>query len=109
MRNSISMILAPLITVSKGAYDVIQIITFVLIVLASITAVIIILFQPGNSSGVAAISGQSETFLGKEDSHSLVGRLKRATIWVFVTIIVLSIIFFMNQAEFLFGVGAIVL
>ncbi len=106
--NAISMLLAPLFTVSGGAFKAVQIVLFACMVLCSLFAIVVILFQPGNSSGVGAISGQSETFLGKNGSNSLEGKLKKLTVIALCVIIVFSVLFFLVSTEVLIGVGAIV-
>ncbi|MEG1805235.1 MAG: preprotein translocase subunit SecG [Clostridia bacterium] len=108
MLNDISMLLAPLFNVSLGVYNVIKIVLFVCMVLCAVFAIIVILFQPGNSQGVGAISGQSETFFGKNKSSSLEGKLKRMTVIALCVIIVFSILFFLVANGILFGVGAVV-
>lgn len=106
--NGISMLLAPLFTVPLEVFSIIKIVLFVGMVLCAVFAIIVILFQPGNSQGIGAISGQSETFFGKNKSNSLEGKLKRMTVIALCVIIVFSILFFLVSNEILFGVGAIV-
>ncbi len=105
--NVISTLLAPLFTVSKTVYSVIQIALMVCMVVCAAFAIVVILFQPGNSQG-SAVTGQSETFLGKNKSNSFEAKLKRLTVVALVVIMVFSVLFFLVASEILIGVGAII-
>ncbi len=100
--------LSALFLVSKGAFQTIQIILFACMIICAIATIIVVLFQPGNSSGSSAISGTSETFLGKSSKNTLEGKLKRLTVIALIVIIVFSVLFFLVSSEILLGVGAAV-
>ena len=56
---------------------------YVLLAIMAICALFIIcvvLFQPGNSSGVSALGGQTETFLGKNKSKTFEYRMRKLTV-----------------------------
>jgi preprotein translocase, secG subunit len=71
----------------------IKITLLVVIVLLSLFMVLIVLLQPGNSSGLGAISGGAETFFGKNKAKTLEGKLKKLTIIVAVALVVLCIVY----------------
>ncbi len=100
--------LAPLINVSSTVYSIVQIALFSAIALAAIAVIVIVLFQPGNSSGVGAVTGAAETFFGKNKAKSMEGKLKKWTVIAMAVILVLSVLFFLVANEVLIGVGAVV-
>ena len=74
---SIVNLLAPL--PSDGIYNVYRIICLVLLVVmmaGALVSILIILFQPGNSTGIDALGGSSETFFGKNKGRSMESRMK---------------------------------
>ena len=80
MSFMINNMLAPL--PSDGVWRVYQIVSLVLLalmVIAAIVSIVIVLFQPGNSTGIDALGGSSETFFGKNKAKSMEGKLALAT------------------------------
>jgi len=72
----------------------------VLIVLMSLLALFIIavvLFQPGKSSGIGAITGSSETFFGKNKAKTLEGKMKKLTVIAASLLGFVSVLFFIWQ------------
>ena len=74
--------------------DIIAIITIVVMALAALGAMILILLQQSNSSGIDALGGSSETFFGKNKGKSLESKLKKWTIICLVILLVFSVIYF---------------
>ena len=74
--------------------DIIAIITIVVMALAALGAIILILLQQSNSSGIDALGGSSETFFGKNKGKSLESKLKKWTIICLVILLVASVIYF---------------
>ena len=73
--------------------------TLVIMALAAIATIVLILLQPGNSTGIDALGGSSETFFGKNKGKSSEERLKRWT-WISLAILVVfSITFYILQLE----------
>ena len=72
----------------------------------AIVAIIIVLFQPGNSTGIDALGGSSETFFGKNKGRSLESKMKRWTAISLIVLTVFSIVFFILQIEAVWGGGA---
>ena len=61
-------------------HDYIKPVALVIMALAALFIILVVLFQPGNSSGVGALGGQTETFLGKNKSKTFEHRMRRLTI-----------------------------
>jgi preprotein translocase subunit SecG len=59
----------------------------------AIFVILVVLFQPGNSSGVSALGGQTETFLGKNKSKTFEHRMRRLTVISSIVFAVLCIVF----------------
>ena len=57
----------------------------------AIFIILVVLFQPGNSSGVSALGGQTETFLGKNKSKTFEHKMKKLTVIASVIFTVLCI------------------
>ena len=51
-----------------------------LMAIAAIAAIVLVMLQPGNSQGIDALGGTSETFYGKNKGRSLESKLKMWTI-----------------------------
>ena len=62
--------------------EIIKIVLIVLEVIASMVLIVAILFQSGKESGMGALSGNNESYLGKSKSGSLDKILASATKWV---------------------------
>ena len=70
-----------------------------LMFLAAIAAIILVLLQPGNSTGIDALGGSSETFFGKNKGKSIEARMKKWTIICLVILVIFSICFYILQLE----------
>ncbi|MBQ7831010.1 MAG: preprotein translocase subunit SecG [Clostridia bacterium] len=69
----------------------------ILMAIAALVAVILILLQPSNSSGIDALGGSSETFFGKNKGKSIEAKMKKWT-WICLCVLVLfSIAFYIIQ------------
>ncbi len=55
--------------------------------------ILVVLFQPGNSSGVGALGGTTETFLGKNKSKTFEHKMKILTVISAVIMVVLCVVF----------------
>lgn len=74
-----------------------------LMFVAAAAAIILVMMQPGNSQGIDALGGSSETFYGKNKGRSLESKLK---MWTFICIgvlAVLAVVFFILQIESIWG------
>lgn len=84
-------------TTSDSSYFALRVVSYVLIVLmslAAIAAVVLVLLQPGNSTGVSALGGSSETFFGKNKGKSIEARMKKWTVLCLIILAVLSVAFY---------------
>ncbi len=79
-----------------NSFPIIRLVMMILIVLLSIMLVIVVLIQPSNSSGMGAISGQSETYYSKNKSHTIEGLMKKLTVIGSIVILVLTVLFLVS-------------
>jgi preprotein translocase subunit SecG len=69
---------------------------FVLLAIMAVCAIFVIfvvICQPGNSSGVGALGGQTETFLGKNKSKTFEHRMRKLTVISSIIFAVLCVVF----------------
>ena len=64
-----------------------------LIALLSLLMILIVLLQPGNSEGLGALQGSTETFFGKNKAKNMEGKLRKFTVGIAIAIVVLCIVF----------------
>ena len=65
----------------------------IIMAICAIFIILVVLFQPGNSSGVSALGGTTETFLGKNKSKTFEHKMKVLTIISAIIMAVLCIVF----------------
>ena len=65
----------------------------ILMAISALTAVVLVLLQPSNSSGIDALGGSSETFFGKNKGKSIEAKMKKWT-WICLAILILFAITF---------------
>ena len=75
-------------------YHWLSIALIILMAVAALTAIVLILLHPSNSSGIDALGGSSETFFGKNKGKSLEAKMKKWTIICLVILLVFSVLFF---------------
>ena len=78
-------------------YQAISVACIVLAVLCAIFIVIVVMMQPGNSNGIDAINGSSDTFYGKNKSKTIESKLRIITVVCVVVLVVLMIAFYLIQ------------
>ncbi len=61
--------------------------------LCALFIILVVMFQPGNSSGVSALGGTTETFLGKNKSKTFEHKMKLYTVISGIVFTVLAIAF----------------
>lgn len=83
-----------LLAISYELYMALSIVCLVLSVIASIFVIIIVIIQPGNSSGIGAVTGQSETFYGKNKSKTLESKMRKLTVVAVIVMAVCMICFY---------------
>jgi len=70
----------------KVAFSIVQLIV-------CIAVVVVVIFQSGKSAGLSgAISGAGETFLSKNKAKSLDARLAKATKWIAIVFVIVTLI-----------------
>lgn len=80
----------------SDSFPIIRIVMIVLMVAIGIAIILLVLFSPSESSGMGALTGQSDTFYSKNKSKTVESAIKRATIVLGVLEAVLSILFFVS-------------
>ena len=73
---------------------VISVTCIVVMAIAALAAILLVLLQPGNSTGINALGGSSETFFGKNKGKSIEAKMKKWTIICLIVLLVFSVIFF---------------
>ena len=67
----------------------------ILMGIAALTAIVLVLLQPSNSTGIDALGGSSETFFGKNKGKSIEAKMKKWT-WICLAVLcVLAIAFYL--------------
>ena len=73
--------------------EVVKIVLTVLQVIASVAMVLIVLFQSGKEAGLSgALSGNTDTYMGKNKTASLDKKLAAATKWVALAWVLLTLL-----------------
>ena len=69
----------------------------ILMAVAALAAIVLVLLQPSNSTGIDALGGSSETFFGKNKGKSIEAKMKKWT-WICLAVLAgLSIVFYILQ------------
>ncbi len=71
----------------ESVHNALLIIMIVLMGITALTAIVLVLLQPSNSSGIDALGGSSETFFGKNKGKSIEAKMKKWT-WICLAILV---------------------
>ena len=75
-------------------FPILKIIILVVMALCAVFIIFVVLIQPGNSSGISALGGTSETFFEKNKSKTFESKMKKLTAVCFAILGVLSIAFY---------------
>lgn len=87
----------PMSALASQIHKWLSIALIVLMGISALVAIILVLMQPSNSSGIDALGGSSETFFGKNKGKSTEAKMKKWT-WICLGIlVVLSIAFYILQ------------
>lgn len=92
LQNFMLMMMADLSNV-PGWFHPVRYILLGLIALLSLLMILIVLLQPGNSEGLGALQGSTETFFGKNKAKNMEGKLRKLTVGIAIAIVVLCIVF----------------
>jgi len=74
-------------------YGWLQYVLLAIMAICAIFVIFVVICQPGNSSGVGALGGQTETFLGKNKSKTFEHRMRKLTVISSIIFAVLCIVF----------------
>ena len=85
-------------------YKIVSIVLIVLMGVAALAAIILVMLQPGNSQGIDALGGSSETFYGKNKGRSLESKLKMWTYISLGVLAVLAVVFFILQIDAIWNI-----
>ncbi len=91
MNNMLNMLMA-----SGGFWNVwpyIKVVALIVMAVCAIFIILVVLFQPGNTSGIGALGGQTETFLSKNKGKTFEHKMKKLTVVSGIIFAVLSIVF----------------
>ena len=83
-----------ILAISNELYITLSVICVILSVIAAVFVIIVVIMQPGNSDGIGAIGGHSETFYGKNKSKTLESKMRRLTIIAISVLFVCMIAFY---------------
>lgn len=76
-----------------NVWPIIRIIALIVMSICAIFIILVVLSQSGNSNGVSALGGQTETFLGKNKGKTFDHKMKKLTVISGVVFAVLCIAF----------------
>lgn len=76
-----------------NVWPIIRIIFIVIMAICAIFIICVVLFQPGNSTGVSALGGNTETFLGKNKSKTFEHKMRKLTVIASIVFAVLCVAF----------------
>ena len=100
MLNLVNLLASDLPVVGEASYNLYMALSVSMIILmgiAALTAVILVMLQPSNSTGIDALGGSSETFFGKNKGKSIEAKLKKWTWVCLVVLVVFAIVFYILQ------------
>lgn len=76
-----------------NVWPVIKIIALVIMAICALFIILVVIFQPGNSSGVSALGGTTETFLEKNKGKTFEHKMKKLTVISGIIFGVLCVLF----------------
>ena len=91
---------------SYAAYRAISLTFIILMGVAAIAAIVLVMLTPGNSQGIDALGGSSETFYSKNKGRSTESKLKIATYICLGVLAVFAIVFFIIQIPAIWGLAS---
>ncbi len=98
--SALSNLLVPASTAATyTTYRAVSLALIICMGVAALAAIILVLLQPGNSQGIDALGGSSETFYGKNKGKSTEAKLK---MWTFICLGILAVFavaFFILQID----------
>ncbi|MGN1078305.1 MAG: preprotein translocase subunit SecG [Candidatus Gallimonas sp.] len=101
---NVASIIANLLIPTHPAFRPVCITLVILMGVAALAAIILVMLQPGNSQGIDALGGSSETFYGKNKGKSTEAKLKMWTYICLGILAVLAVVFFILQIEAIWAI-----
>ena len=99
-----SNLLAPVESVAMYyTYRAVSLALIIAMGVAALAAIVLVMLTPGNSQGIDALGGSSETFYGKNKGKSTEAKLKMWTLICLAVLGVLAIVFFILQINAIWG------
>ena len=99
MLNLVNLLVPTSGEASYNLYITLSRVMILLMFVAAVTAVVLVLLQPGNSTGIDALGGSSETFFGKNKGKSIEAKMKKWTWICLIVLVIFSIAFYILQLE----------
>ncbi|MBQ4269585.1 MAG: preprotein translocase subunit SecG [Clostridia bacterium] len=97
MLNLVNLLTPAQSDASYNLYITLSRIMILLMFVAALAAIVLVLLQQSNSSGIDALGGSSETFFGKNKGKSIESKMKKWTIICLVVLVIFSIAFYILQ------------
>lgn len=97
MLNLVNLLVPTSGETSYNLYITLSRVMIVLMLVAAVTAIVLVLLQPGNSTGIDALGGSSETFFGKNKGKSIEAKMKKWTYICLFVLLVFSVCFYILQ------------
>lgn len=91
--NYFAMLMAEGTAFNTAWHGGIKQVLLAIMVLCALFIILVVMFQPGNSNGVSALGGSSETFYGKNKSKTFEHKMKIYTVISGIVFTVLAITF----------------
>ncbi len=104
MNSFVSLLGAGVDTWMSESFPIIRLVIVIIIAVLALAMILAVLVQPSASNGANPITGQSETFYGKNKSHTLEGFWKKLTVGIAITIAVLAVLYFVTYMIYSAGV-----
>lgn len=76
-----------------NTWPVIKVIALIIMLICALFIILVVMFQPGNSSGISALGGTTETFLTKNKSKTFEHKMKVLSVISGIIFAVLCIVF----------------
>ncbi len=76
-----------------NVWPVIKIVALIIMAICALFIILVVIFQPGNSSGISALGGTTETFLEKNKGKTFEHKMKKLTVISGIIFAVLCVAF----------------
>ena len=97
MFNLINLLVPTSGEASYNLYITLSRTMIILMLVAAVAAIVLVLMQPSNSTGIDALGGSSETFFGKNKGKSIEAKMKKWTYICLLILLIFSVCFYILQ------------